>query len=63
MSETSFKVFFENILKNNGEGRIDMESLRCSCDIKWLLASKMDVSNILGNIKCSDGKNINEVSI
>jgi len=63
ISETSFKVFFENILKNNGEGRVDMERLRCSCDIKWLLVSKIDVSNILGNIKCSDGKSINEVDL
>ena len=61
ISETSFKVFFENILQNNGEGRIDMERLRCSCDIKWLLVSKMDVSHILNNIKCPDGKSIIEV--
>jgi len=63
ISETSFKVFFENILKNNGDGRIDMERLRCSCDIKWLLVSKMDVSRILNNIKCPDGKYIKEVDL
>ena len=62
ISENSFKVFFENILENNGEGRIEMERLRCSCDMKWLLVSKLDVSSILGNMKCSDGKYINEVS-
>jgi len=63
ISETSFKVFFENVLQNNGEARIDMEWVRCLCDIKWLLISKMDVSLILKNIKCPDGKYINEVDL
>ena len=57
--ERSFRGFLENVIKNKRKGKIDLKPttgyykpmLKCLCDIKWLVNSKMDVSNILLNVK------------
>ena len=67
--ERSFRGFLENVIKNKRKGKIDLKPttgyykpmLKCLCDIKWLVNSKMDVSNILLNATCQDGKSFDQV--
>ena len=63
LDESSFKDFFENVVKNNGRGKIVISShtLPCLCDVKWILQSKLDLLNILENTTCRDGNTLREV--
>merc|ERR1711892_622073 len=63
LPKNSFKIFIENVINSNGLGTIEMpeQTLRCTCDIKWLLDSKIDITNVLRNMSCHDGRKLNQV--